>query len=73
MIDIQKIKELTKNSKLIEFAEFVIAETDDKDFPDYNILHLMKIPGLINHIRDLDFSNGVEYGVLFQFIGTHLD
>jgi len=73
VIDIQKIKELTKNSKLIEFAEFVIAKTDDKDFPDYKKMDLMKIAGLVKHIWVLDFRNGVENGVLFQFTGTHLD
>ena len=73
MIDIQKIKELTKNSKLIEFAEFVIAETGDKDFPDYKKMDLMKIASLVTHIWVFDFRNGVENDVPLIFSGTHVD
>ena len=73
MIDIQKIKELTTNSKLIEFSEFVIAETGDKDFPDYKKMDLMKIANLVTHIWVFDFRNGVENDVPLLFSGTHID
>ncbi len=73
MIDLRKIKELTTNSKLIEFAEFVIAETGDRRFPDYKKIDLMKIPKLVSNIWVFDFRNGISDGMQYLFSGTAID
>jgi len=73
VINIQEIRELTTNSKLIEFTQYVLSETGDKDFPDYKKMDLMKIAGLVSHIWVFDFRNGVENGVPYHFSGTYVD
>ena len=73
MIDIQQIREHTANSSIIEFAEFVIAGSDGKEFADYRKLDLMKISGLISHTFTFDYRNGIEDGLLLHHTGTFLD
>jgi len=73
MIDIQEIKKLSTNPKLIEFAEFVISEAGDRNFPDYKKIDLMKIARLVSNIWVYDFRDGVDDGLLFHFSGTEVD
>ncbi|MBT7943628.1 MAG: PAS domain-containing protein [Alphaproteobacteria bacterium] len=73
MNNIQDVRALTTNSKLIEFAQFVFSEKGDRDFPDYKKIDLMKIARLVSHVWVLDFRNGLEDGVPFHFSGTHID
>jgi len=73
MIDIQEIKQLSSNPKLIEFAEFVISEAGDRNFPDYKKIDLMEIARLVSNIWVYDFRDGVSDGLLFHFSGTNVD
>jgi len=73
LIDIQKIKNLTANSNLIEFAEFVISEAGDRNFADYKKIDLMKIARLVSNVWVYDFRDGVSDGLLFHFSGTQID
>lgn len=73
MIDIQKIKELTTNSKIIEFAEFVISESGEKEFANYKELDAMKIPRLIPHFFVFDYRRGIDDGLLIHHSGTFMD
>jgi len=73
LIDIQKIKKLSANSHLIEFAEFVIFEAGDRNFVDYKKIDLMKIARLVSNVWVYDFRGGVSDGLLFHFSGTKVD
>jgi len=73
LIDIEKIKKLTANSNLIEFAEFVISEAGDRNFADYKKIDLMKIARLVSNAFVYDFRGGVSDGMLFHFSGTKVD
>jgi len=73
MIDIQVIKDLTTDPKLIEFAEFVIAETGDQPFPDYKKMDLMKIPSLVRYVFVIKVEEKEGKRLLFHFSGSGFD
>jgi len=73
MIDRQKIKKLGVGSNQMEFTDFLIEEKGDKTFPDYRKLDLMKVPKLISNTWVLDYRNGIDDGLLFNFSGTKID
>ena len=73
MIDPQSIKGRTQDLDIQVFAEFVIAEAEGKNFPDYIAMDLMKIAKIVSHIWVFDFRNGLDDGLLFQFSGSAVD
>lgn len=73
MIAIEKIRERTQDQDILDFAEFVLAETGNRNFPDYKKLDLMKIARLVTHIWVFDFNNGLKDGLIFHFSGTKID
>ena len=73
MIDIQKIREVTNNPQILAFAEFVISETGNKDFPNYKELDLMKIPRLVGNVYVFDPQPSEDKKLLFKFSGTRID
>jgi len=73
VITIGKIRERVEDPDLLEFAEFVLAETGDRDFPDYKKLDLMKIARLVTYLWVFDFKNGLDDGLIFHFSGTKID
>ncbi len=73
LINIEKIRERTQDRDILDFAEFVLAETGNRNFPDYKKMDLMKIARLVARIWVLDFKNGLEDGLIFHFSGTKID
>jgi len=73
MISIEVIKKLGVGSTLLEFAEFLIQEKGDRQFPDYHKLDLMKVPRLVPNVWVIDFRGGIADGMLFHFSGTAMD
>ncbi len=73
LINIEKIRERTQDRDILDFAGFVLAETGERNFPDYKKMDLMKIARLVTHIWVLDFKNGLEDGLIFHFSGTKID
>ncbi len=73
LINIEKIRERTRDQDILEFAEFVLAETGNRNFPDYKKMDLMKIARLVAHTWVFDFKNGLEDGLIFHFSGTKID
>jgi hypothetical protein len=73
MIDLQTIKERTQEQDLWTFAEFVIAEAEGKNYPDYKAMDLMKIAHIVSYTWVFDFRNGLDDGLLFHFTGTATD
>jgi len=73
MIDPQSIKGRTQDLDIQVFAEFVIAEAEGKNFPDYIAMGLMKIAKIVSHIWVFDFRNGLDDGLLFHFSGSAVD
>ena len=73
MIDPQSIKGRTQDLDIQVFAEFVIAEAEGENLPDYIAKDLMKIAKIVSHILVFDFRNGLDDGLLFQFSGSAVD
>ena len=70
LINIEKIRDRTQDQDILDFAEFVLAETGNRNFPDYKKMDLMKIAHLVAHIWVFDFTHGLEDGLIFHFSGS---
>ena len=73
MIDLEKIRELKVGPSIIEFAEFLVQQKGENEFPDYRKLDLMKIPRMVSHLWVMDFRSVSENGLLVHFSGTKVD
>ena len=70
---LDSIRKLSGNKIITRFAEFVISESGEQVFPDYKTLDLMKIANLVQYTWVIDFTNGIEEGLLLHFSGTKRD
>ncbi|HJO74482.1 MAG TPA: hypothetical protein QGH84_04650 [Rhodospirillales bacterium] len=73
MIDIEIIKDRTQDQDFWAFAEFVIAEAEGKNYPDYKAMDLMQIHLTVPYIWVFDFRNGLDDGLPIYFSGTAVD
>jgi hypothetical protein len=68
-----QVSEITDNQPLLQFCDFVLAETKNGELPDYEKMDLMEIPSLVPNIFVHDYREGIEDGLLIKFSGTKLD
>jgi len=73
MIDLQKIKDISVSPNLIQFAEYLVQEKGDAQYPNYKKLDLMKVYSLVSNIWAFDFRAGITDGMPFCFSGTKID
>ncbi|MBT4888764.1 MAG: hypothetical protein HON65_04345 [Rhodospirillales bacterium] len=73
MATLEEIKQLTTNKDHIAFAEFILANMHELDFPDYQKLDLMQVPHLVRNIWAVDFRNIESNDVSMHFSGTAID
>jgi len=57
----------------IELAEFIAANLNGAEMPDYKAMDLMQIPHLVPRIWVIDAREGVGKGMKFLFSGTEID
>lgn len=72
-IDIQKLRELAADERIIAFAGFINTNADGKAFPDYETMNLMDIAALVSHVCVIKVTPMNGKRLLFHFSGTAFD
>ncbi len=71
--DLEYIRSLTSNSKILEFGAFLIEERENRQFPSFVLENLLRIPHLAPNIFAYDFRDGLDMGLLVAHAGTRID
>jgi len=72
MAQIETIARLTTSPLFVEFATYVLSQSDDGKLPDYLTMNLMDVPHLVPRIFVLDVQNSVGK-LRSKFSGTVID
>lgn len=69
----ENIASLTENSKILDFADFVLAGLNDGDLPDYSSLDIVSDSKFMPQLVVIDYRDGIEKGVLVDFSGPKIN
>jgi hypothetical protein len=72
VVKIEDIIHLSSHRKLLEFAKFILSNSERNKLPDYPSLNLMTIPSLVPHIFVLDVLNSKDK-LQVKYCGTVID
>jgi hypothetical protein len=71
--DLAHVRTLTNNSRIHDFATFLMQERGEKVFPTFDLDALMRVPQLVPNIFAYDFREGVDDGLKVIHAGTAVD
>ncbi len=73
MISLEKIKEHSEHVSILKFSEYVISKLGGNKYPIMKNLDLMDIPGLVNCIWKVAYSEGSDTELRMVFSGSEMD
>ena len=73
MVNFEAITAVSRNPLILQFAEFVIGERGEAQYPTLKKLDLLKVPSLVRYIWKIDYDYAGTGDQKITFTGTELD
>ena len=71
-IKIEVVRLLSSNSRLVDFAAFILANHEEDGLPDYAKLDILQIPRLVPHVFVYDVLGSTD-NLRIKYCGTKVD